>query len=111
MSPAKTSASAPRRIFLEICRRGEISTGRLARAVGLRPSTLQIKLRGLERKGLVEFHQGRRKVGLNPGFGYVVGIDMGASHLHFALGDFRGEVLNDSAVKIRPEDGPWKMIA
>jgi glucokinase len=35
---------------------------------------------------------------------------MGASHVHFALTDFCGEILADSNIKIRPEDGPIKMI-
>ena len=117
-SEVKKVVSAPQkapntlqRVFLEICRSGEIATAALGRSVGLAASTLEPKLRALERKGLVDFRAGRRKVGLNPGFCHVVGIDMGASHLHFALGDFRGEILNDSTLKIRPEDGPWKMIA
>ena len=109
VSAPQKSSSTLQRIFLEICRSGEISAGALARSVGLAASTLEPKVRALERQGLVR--AGRRKVGLNPGFCHVVGIDMGASHLHFALGDFRGEILNDSTLKIRPEDGPWKMIA
>jgi glucokinase len=111
VSPPTKPASTSQRILLEICRHDEISTRALARAVGLRPSTLEPKVRALQLKGLVEFRKGRRKVRLNPGFCYVVGIDLGASHLHFALGDFCGEILKDSTVKIRPEDGPGKMIA
>jgi glucokinase len=110
VSPETRPASTLQRIFLTICRHGEISTRALARAVGIRASTLEPKVRALQLKGLVELRQGRRKVGLNGRFCYVVGIDLGASHLHFALGDFRGEILIDSTVKIRPEDGPWKMI-
>jgi glucokinase len=98
------------RIFREIAASEEISLPALARAVGLRASTLTAKLRALERQRLIEFRRGREKVGLSADFGYVVGIDLGASHLHFALGDFRGELLKDSTLKIRPEDGPAKMI-
>jgi glucokinase len=98
------------RIFREIAKSGEISGRELARAVGLHPSTLAAKVRALERKGLAEFGDGHKRVGLNANFGYVVGIDLGASHLHFALADFRGEILNDATVRIRPEDGPQKMI-
>jgi glucokinase len=109
VNPAQKSPSTLQRIFLEICRSGEISLAALRRAAGLAASTLEPKLRSLERQGLVRVD--RRKVQLNPGHCHVVGIDMGASHLHFALGDFRGEILKDSTLKIRPEDGPWKMIA
>ena len=98
------------RIFREIAESGEVSVRGLARAVGLRPSTLTAKARALERKGLAEFRDGRQRIRLNASFGYVVGIDLGASHLHFSLADFRGEVLNDATVKIRPEDGPQRMI-
>ena len=41
----------------------------------------------------------------------VVGIDLGASHLHFALADFRRDILEESNKRIRPEDGPRKLIA
>jgi len=40
----------------------------------------------------------------------VIGIDLGGSHVHFALADFCGKILEDSNVKIRPEDGPHKLI-
>ncbi len=98
------------RIYREIAAPGEISLRALARAVGLQPATLEGKLRALARLGLVEFSEDRKKVGINPRYGYVVGIDLGGSHLHFALADFRGEILKDSTIKIRPEDGPRKMI-
>ena len=83
----------------------------LARTLGLKLSTVEEKVRPLVRKGLVAFRDRRKKVALNPHFGYLVGIDMGASHLHFALADFCGEILSDSTEKIRPEVGPRKMIA
>lgn len=105
------SAGGLGRLFLEIAKRGEISPGALARALSLKPSTLESKLRDLHSKGLTAFEAGRKRVSLNPHFGYVAGIDMGASHLHFALADFRGEILSDSTQKIRPEDGPRKLIA
>jgi glucokinase len=97
-------------MFREISAQGKVSLARLARSVGLRPATAKAKLRPLERKRLVLYEDRGRSVALDPEFGYVVGIDLGGSHLHFALADFRGEILKDSAVKIRPEDGPKKMI-
>lgn len=36
---------------------------------------------------------------------------MGASHLHFALANLRGKILSDAESRIRPEDGPRKLIA
>jgi glucokinase len=105
-----TTRNTLQRIYVEISQRGEVALRALARAVGLQASTLEAKVRTLQYKGLVEFRDGRRKIGINPDFASVVGIDMGASHLHFALADFRGEILSDSTVKVRPEDGPQKMI-
>ncbi len=54
---------------------------------------------------------GRSEIRLNREYGYLVGIDMGASHLHFALADFSGEVMNTLTEKVGPEDGPRKTIA
>ena len=98
------------RIYRQIAGQGEVSLRALAPAAGLQPATLESKLRALARLGLVEFSDGRKKVSVNASYGYVVGIDLGGSHLHFALADFRGEILKDSTIKIRPEDGPKKMI-
>lgn len=53
---------------------------------------------------------GQAHLGPNPTSDYVVGIDMGASHLHFGLADLRGEVIKETAETIRPEDGPRKLI-
>jgi len=60
---------------------------------------------------MLEFRASRKKVRLDRDYGFVVGIDMGASHVHFALADFGGEILAESNEKIRPEDGPQKTIA
>jgi glucokinase len=97
-------------MFSEISSQGKVRLSQLARSVGLRPGTARAKLRPLERRHLIVYEDRGRSVALNPGFGCVVGIDLGGSHLHFALADFRGEILRDSTIKIRPEDGPRKMI-
>ncbi|HEV2351626.1 MAG TPA: ROK family protein [Terriglobia bacterium] len=90
---------------------GRISLNGLARALEVGAESLAKKLRPLLREGLVRFAGQGKKVELNPDFGWVVGIDMGASHLHYALADFRGDILNDSTEKIRPEDGPEKLMS
>lgn len=99
------------RVFQEISRRGRVSTTLLARVLGLKPSALAIRLRELRTKSLILFERGGKRVAVNPKFGYVVGIDLGASHLHFALADFCGEIQSDADQRVRPEDGPRKMIA
>jgi len=62
------------------------------------------------KRRLLAYANGGRGLGLNPDYGYVVGVDLGSSHVHFALANFCGELVKDGTVKIRPEDGPRKMI-
>jgi len=52
----------------------------------------------------------RKESAGNLGRGYVVGVDLGGSHLHYALADLRGEILTETTKKIHPEDGPRKLI-
>ena len=96
-------------VLEEITRAREISGRDLARRLHATLPSLQPKIHRLLRAGLVR--ASGRKIALNPDFGCVVGIDLGASHLHYALANFRGDILNDSTEKIRPEDGPEKLIA
>jgi glucokinase len=111
MSTQPLPENSLQRIWREIFTREEASLRNLARAVGVKPSTLEGKIRQLQKKGLLAFRDGRAKVAVNPAHGYVVGIDLGGSHLHFALADFCGEIAKDATIKIRPEDGPQKLIA
>jgi glucokinase len=88
-----------------------VSVRDLARKLGVKPPELKQQVRLLSRAGIIRLGDRGGTLALNPAFGCVVGIDLGASHLHFALADFAGEILNDSTEKIRPEDGPQKLIA
>ncbi len=97
-------------LFRAIADPGEISLKQLARTLGLKPLSLRGGIQPLLRKGLLSYSDDHTSIGVNRDFGHVVGIDVGASHLHFALADFSGEILEDTTVKIRPEDGPRKMI-
>jgi glucokinase len=111
MTAKRHSTTGLGRLFLEISQRRKVTASALARALQLKPSTLQGKLRALHSKGWIAFDRCRKQVALNPHHGYLVGIDLGASHLHFALADFCGDILRDANKKIRPEDGPQKLIA
>ncbi len=111
MTTDRHSDSTLGQLFRELSERGGMSKSALARSLGLRPSILKSKLRQLQSKDLIVVRERGGKVVFNPHFGYVVGIDLGASHLHFALADFCGEILSDSIEKVRPEQGPRKMIA
>src|SRR5215472_16803458 len=97
-------------IFREAARCGETSPAELARLLGLQVSTVNAKLRTLIQKRVVESRDRPKRLRLNSTFGYVAGIDLGGSHVHYALADFRGEALRESDEKIRPEDGPAKLI-
>jgi len=103
--------STMQRVLQEIADRETASIAQLAQGIGVPPGSLLGKLRPLFKPGLLVLSGGRAKVGINPGYGQVVGIDLGSSHIHFALADFRGKILKDSNKKIRPEDGPRKLIA
>lgn len=101
----------PEDVLEKITSAGKLSMNGLARALGIGAASLPKKLRPLLREGLLRFTGKTKKIELNPDYGFVVGIDMGASHLHYALADFRGDILNDTTEKIRPEDGPEKLIS
>jgi glucokinase len=103
--------SALQSLFREIAEPGRISLKQLARNLGVKSSSLPAKISPLIHRSLVCYKSHRQSIGVNPDFGYVLGIDLGGSHLHFALADFSGEILEDTTVKVRPEDGPRKMIA
>jgi len=106
VKPARTD----QRLFQKIANRERASISQLAREMGIQPQSLLGKLRPLVKKRLLVISEGGAKIGINPGFGQVVGIDLGGSHLHFALADFGGKILQDSQMKIRPADGPHKLM-
>ena len=108
MRTAKQSRDILQHIVHAGMEQREVSLARLARTLGVKTSSVEVAARRLARNGLVEFRPGREKLRLNPNSGCVVGIDMGASHLHFALANLRGEIVRERTEKIRPEDGPQK---
>jgi predicted NBD/HSP70 family sugar kinase len=83
----------------------------LAEKLNLDLTALRSQTGRLCRAGLVVPSVDRRGIRLNPDYGCLVGIDMGASHLHFALADFSGEIIADTTEKVRPEDGPRRTIS
>ncbi len=103
--------SGPCRIIETISRHSSVSRPKLAAELGVKPSTLDTPIRALRRKKLITPGARRKELALNPKYGRLVGIDMGASHLHFALADFCGEIIGSFTSKVRPEDGPRKTIS
>ena len=105
------SESSLQSIFREVAILGKAPIAALARKFKLEPSTVGRKLQLLAQRGLVELPSDHELATLNSHHGTVAGIDMGASHLHFALADFCGQIFRESTLKIRPEDGPQRLIA
>ena len=98
-------------ILEEASRQPSIQPQALAEKLKLGLVSIRNQTGKLRRAGLVVPAEDRRGIRLNPDYGYLVGIDMGASHLHFALADFSGEIIDDTVEKVRPEDGPRKTIS
>lgn len=111
MSVKHDSESDEALVWRDIARLDETSPRALERAIGLKPPALDRAIRTLARKRLVQCDPNRSRITLNPNFGHVVGIDMGASNLRFALADLRGEFQAHTTRRLRPEDGPRRMIA
>lgn len=107
-SPYKSETSL-QRVYREIAGATDVPVRRLLRKTALGAAALRLRLRALERRGLVRVRA--RRVEVNAEFGDVVGIDLGASHLHYALADFSGTIGRELTEPVRPEDGPQKMLA
>lgn len=91
-----------------------ISRADLARAANLTRSAVTPIVNNLLAEGLVHETEsglptgGRRPIllELNPDYGYVVGIDMGATHLGLVLTDFAAHVLQELEVPFDVKVGP-----
>ena len=94
----------------EVSLHPSIQPRELASKLNLTFAAVRNQTRKLRRAGLIIPSDKPRGIQLNPDYGYLVGIDMGASHLHFALADFSGGIINDTVEKVRPENGPGKTI-
>ncbi|HEX5411006.1 MAG TPA: ROK family protein [Terriglobia bacterium] len=95
----------------EVSRHPSIQPAALAEKFNLNTAEVKSRTATLRRAGLVVSSGDNRGIRLNPDYGCLVGIDMGASHLQFALADFAGEVVADTTEKVRPEDGPRRTIS
>jgi predicted NBD/HSP70 family sugar kinase len=94
-----------------ICRRISASPPEIAEPLQVGFSRIRRPLEELEASKLIRWDKSANTCSLNPDFGTLVGIDMGASHLHFALTDFTGRILADTNCKIRPEAGPRRLMS
>ncbi len=93
--------------FQQVAGQRGASLKKLAQILDFDPAELQRVLHPLSKQGLLK--KDGSFLRLNPGYGRVVGVDMGASHLHFALSDYNGKILLEADQKIPPEEGPRKI--
>jgi glucokinase-like ROK family protein len=110
-----------RRAVLEFIRftPGGISRAELARQLDLTRSTVSAIVADLMQSGLVREAEsgpatgGRRPIllELNPQHGYVVGVDMGATHMHTVVADFLAHVIQEEEIPFDVLDGPALCLA
>ena len=98
---------------------GGISRAELARQMDLTRSAISSIINDLKRMRLVDEIEtgpttgGRRPIllAINPHYGYIVGIDIGATHLGMILTDFSAHVLDEVEYPFSVADGPQKCLA
>jgi predicted NBD/HSP70 family sugar kinase len=98
---------------------GELSRADLARISGLAKNTVSLALGNLERAGLVRAAGVRTGVPgpaallyqMNPGAGYVLGLDVGGQYLRGAIADFAGVVRARVSLRARARTGPGRVAA
>jgi len=105
-----------KRVVLDIIRftPGGISRAELARQMYLTRSAISSIIDNLKEMGLVDEIEigpttgGRRPIllAINPRYGYVVGIDMGATHLGLVVTDYSAHVLEEIEHPFSVTDGP-----
>jgi len=110
-----------KRIVLDLIRfaPGGISRAEIARQMLLTRAAVSSIIDDLKNRGIVDEIEtdlttsGRRPIllAIKPDFGYVVGIDMGATHLGFMVTDFSAHVLEEIEHPFSVTDGPETCLA
>ena len=116
----KNTKNFNRRMILDLIRFTPegISRAELARQMELTRSAVSGLIAELDAENLVDELKigattgGRRPIllSINPKFGYVVGIDMGASHLGVTVTDFSAHVLEEIELPFSVENSPDNCI-
>lgn len=102
------------RAVASIRKLGPISRTDIADITGYSRSKITSVVNQLTRAGILEeigdgeSNGGRRPRVLNfkPDFGYIVGVDMGATSLDIALANFNGQIIERQSMVIDVRDGP-----
>lgn len=112
------SGSAQSEIF-QILRDGKSRTrSELATLTGLARSTVAARVDALVRTGLISTVANAASTGGRPSrqFAFdgtnqgVLGVDIGATHVHIGLSDLRGELLLDTQVLLAVSEGPETVL-
>jgi glucokinase-like ROK family protein len=98
--------------------KGGISRADIARRMDLSRAAVTGIINDLIDRGLVREASnvpsvsGRRPVMLeiNPALGYVLGVDLGATHLEIVLADFSGRIVADRRSEIQIQEGPQQCL-
>ncbi len=97
---------------------GGVTRAELARQMGLTRAAVSVTINDLVASGLVRdaeaLQAGIHKptlLEINPGYGFVVGIDMGATHVTLILTDFSGREHKVLDAPIKIVDGPKVCLA
>ncbi len=92
---------------------GGVTRAELARQMGLTRAAVSVTINDLVACGLVRDAEDLQMVGhkpimleINPGYGFVVGIDMGATHVTLILADFSGREIKVLDAPINIVEGP-----
>jgi glucokinase-like ROK family protein len=105
-------------VLLAVRRAGEISRAELQAQLGLSRATVaaivsQLVVRGiLSEAGIGDSEGGRRPqlFAINGGFGYIVGVDVGATSIDIALADFNNQILERYAEAADVRDEPEALL-
>jgi glucokinase-like ROK family protein len=110
-----------KRVILDMIRftPGGISRAELARQIGITRAAISTIVADLEKIGLVDEIDtgpttgGRRPIllAINPRFGYIVGVDMGATHLRLVITDYAAHVLDEIEYPLYVGNGPSNCLA
>jgi glucokinase-like ROK family protein len=109
-----------KRVIIDLIRftPGGISRAELARQMNLTRAAITTIIDDLKKVKLVDETvagpalTGRKPIllAINPNYGYVVGIDMGATHLGILLTDYSAHVLEEMEFPFSVADGPEKCL-
>ena len=106
--------------ILTLVRSGRASSrAEIARATGLSPTTVAVRVQRLIDAGYLreagsgDSHGGRRprQLEVNPSGGLIVGVDLGARHASFGLFDMGAQRIADHHVDIDIAEGPDVILA